>query len=246
MPPSISWGRCGAAYSTTVAGEVSAGLDLRERTRRAVRTELMSVAMDLFVRNGYEATTIDEIVAAAGMSRRSFFRYFGSKEDVVLGHLDALGASLAEALDQRPANEDAWTALRRAFDTLIAHQTSDPQGALSMRQMLDGSPGLQARNLERQCRWHDRLAPQIAARLSYPGTGPADDSPAGAGAVVDSHPGDSHPGAGPATGARTAAVIGAALACMEAANRAWMATDGRTPLATILDDVMRTVHPAAF
>ncbi|WP_347176666.1 helix-turn-helix domain-containing protein [Parafrankia sp. EAN1pec] len=230
---------------------MSAGLDLRERTRRAVRTELMSVAMDLFVRNGYEATTIDEIVAAAGMSRRSFFRYFGSKEDVVLGHLDALGASLAEALGQRPANEDAWTALRRAFDTLIAHQTSDPQAALSMRQMLDGNPGLQARNLERQCRWHDRLAPQIAARLSYTGTGPADDSPAGAGAVVDSHPGDSHPGdshpgAGPAAGARTAAVIGAALACMEAANRAWMATDGRTPLATILDDVMRTVRPAAF
>ncbi len=211
----------------------------------------MSVAMDLFVRNGYEATTIDEIAAAAGMSRRSFFRYFGSKEDVVLGHLDALGTALAEALAERPADEDAWTALRRAFDTLIAHQSNDSQAALALRQILDGNPGLQARNLEKQCRWHDRLAPQVAARLSSPATGSADTGPtdnnaAGAGGEGATNAGDSQAGAGPTAGARPAAVIGAALACMEAANRAWMATDGRTPLATILDDVMRTVRPAAF
>ncbi|WP_308301354.1 TetR family transcriptional regulator, partial [Frankia sp. Mgl5] len=46
--------------------EASGELGVRERTRRAVRAELVSVAMDLFARKGYEATTIDETAAAAG------------------------------------------------------------------------------------------------------------------------------------------------------------------------------------
>ncbi len=201
------------------------GLGLRERTRRAVRAELMTVAMELFARKGYDATTIEEIAAAAGMSRSSFFRYFASKEDVVLDHLDALGESLAEALAQRPADEDAWTALRRAFDVLLVCHVRDPQGALALRQMLDGNPALRARNLEKQCGWHDRLIPHIAARL---GSAP---DPASADTGIN---------------ARPEAVIGAALACLEAAKRAWMAADCRAPLDKVLDDVMRTVRPGAF
>ncbi|WP_322769714.1 TetR/AcrR family transcriptional regulator [Frankia sp. Cr1] len=207
------------------SGGLGLGLGLRERTRRAVRAELMTVAMDLFARKGYDATTIDEIAAAAGVSRSSFFRYFASKEDVVLDHLDALGESLAEALAQRPAGEDAWTALRRAFDVLLAYHARDPQGARGLRQMLDGNPALRARNLDKQCGWHDRLIPHIAARL---GPAPAPD-PADTG-----------------INARPEAVIGAALACLEAAKRAWMAAGCRAPLDKVLDDVMRTVRPGAF
>lgn len=202
-----------------MTSEAIGGLGLRERTRRAVRGELMTVAMDLFARKGYDETTIDEVAAAAGMSRSSFFRYFASKEDLVLGHLDALGQALADTLAQRPAAEDAWTALRRAFDVLLAHNARDPRGTLGLRQMMDGNPALRARNLEKQCRWHDRLIPLVATRL--------DPAPA----EVD---------------ARPEAVIGAALACLEAANRAWHATGGKLPLNQILDDVMRTVRPGAF
>lgn len=205
----------------TMTGDVEAGLPLRERTRRAVRAELLAVAMDLFTRRGYDTTTIDEIVAAAGMSRRSFFRYFTSKEDVVLGHLDSLGEELAEALAQRPAGEDAWTALRRAFDVFLAHHARDPQDALAIRRMLDSNPDLRARNLEKQCRWHEQLLPHVAPRLA---AAPADNG-------VD---------------ARPAAMIGAALACLEAANRAWKACDGEHSLDRILDDVMRAVRPGAF
>ncbi|MEV0616303.1 TetR family transcriptional regulator [Nonomuraea sp. NPDC050404] len=200
----------------------SPGPGLRERTRRTVRAELVTVAIDLFARKGYDATTIDEIAAAAGMSRSSFFRYFASKEDVVLGHLDVLGDALTEALARRPADEDAWTALRHAFDVLLTHQERDRQGSLALRHMLDGNSALRACNLEKQCRWHDRLIPHIIARL---------DPAAGTSAVAD---------------ARPAAVIGAALACLEAANRAWLAADGRAPLGELLDDAMRTVHPGAF
>ncbi|MGF7237111.1 MAG: TetR/AcrR family transcriptional regulator [Frankia sp.] len=201
--------------------EASRELGLRERTRRAVRAELMTVAMELFTRKGYDATTIDEIVAAAGMSRSSFFRYFASKEDVVLGHFDAVGETLANAMAQRPAHEDAWTALRRAFDVLLANHERDPQGTLALRHMLDANPALRARSIEKQCRWHSRLIPHIAARL--------DPTPANAG--ID---------------ARPEALIGAALACLEAAGRAWMASEGQASLDRLLDDGMRAVRPGAF
>ncbi len=49
-------------------------IPIRERTRRLAQTELTSVAQDLFLEHGYEETTVDQIAAAAGMSKRTFFR----------------------------------------------------------------------------------------------------------------------------------------------------------------------------
>jgi len=76
-------------------------LPVRERTRRAVRDELTQLAKDLFVEKGYDETTIDDLAAAAGMSKRTFFRYFASKEELVVGKYEILGEQLAE--DRPPA-----------------------------------------------------------------------------------------------------------------------------------------------
>lgn len=92
---------------------------LRERTRRAVRAELIDAAQDLFVAQGYEGTTVDQIAAAVGMSRRSFFRYFASKDDLVLGKYDAMADQFVEALRARPADEPLWESLRRVFDGVV-------------------------------------------------------------------------------------------------------------------------------
>ena len=62
-------------------------LGLRDRTRLAVRDQIARAATALFVSQGFDRTTIDEVAAAAGLSRRSFFRYFETKEDVVLSDL---------------------------------------------------------------------------------------------------------------------------------------------------------------
>src|SRR5262245_3911835 len=117
---------------------------LRERTRRAVRTELMATAMDLFAARGYDSCTIDEIAAAAGLSRRSFFRYFSSKEEVVLGNLDALGDAVAARLAERPESEPAWTALRAAFALLVERNDGDPARSLTLLRMLADTPVLRA------------------------------------------------------------------------------------------------------
>ena len=56
----------------------------REIARAAVRAELGQVAFELFLREGFDKVTIDDLAAAAGVSRSTFLRYFGTKEDAVL------------------------------------------------------------------------------------------------------------------------------------------------------------------
>jgi len=59
---------------------------LRERKRRQTLQRIVEVALELFFAKGYEATTLDEIAAAAGIARRTFFHYFKSKDDILLAH----------------------------------------------------------------------------------------------------------------------------------------------------------------
>src|ERR1700734_3433634 len=60
--------------------------DLRERKRRVTLDRIAETGLKLFIENGYEATTLDAIAAASGISRRTFFHYLKSKEDVLLAH----------------------------------------------------------------------------------------------------------------------------------------------------------------
>lgn len=74
---------------------------LRERKRRQTLQRISEVGMELFLAKGYEATTLDEIAAAAGISRRTFFHYFKSKDEIVLAylgrHADALKVLVLES-----------------------------------------------------------------------------------------------------------------------------------------------------
>src|SRR6266704_5848277 len=70
-------------------------IPVRERTRRTVRGELAQLAVDLFVEKGYDETTIDDLAAAAGMSKRTLFRYFAWKDELVVGEYGVLGEQLA-------------------------------------------------------------------------------------------------------------------------------------------------------
>nr|WP_269330436.1 TetR/AcrR family transcriptional regulator [Kineosporia babensis] len=118
--------------------------NLRERTRRAVRKELSAVALDLFLEQGYEATTIEQIATAAGLSRRSFFRYFASKEALILGKLEIGNEDMVQALTERPPQEPIWTSLRRVFDDAVAYQSDSRQRerGLRLQEIIGASPML--------------------------------------------------------------------------------------------------------
>src|SRR5882757_2854210 len=104
---------------------------LRDRTVRAVRSEVSAVAMRLFLEQGFDKTTVDQIATEAGLSRTSFFRYFATKEDVVVGNLEERGQQVLDALVARPAREPAWQALRRSFNLLIEDTAASPERGLS-------------------------------------------------------------------------------------------------------------------
>jgi AcrR family transcriptional regulator len=133
-----------------------------ERKRRAVRGELSEVALSLLADRAFDSLTIDEIAAAAGVSRRTFFRYFTSKEDVVFAFLDQWAVRLAADIVARPAQEDPVAAVQNSFRQLTA--AYDDQ-ALSLVRLVRETPSL--REQERINREHLRMAVvnALAARL---------------------------------------------------------------------------------
>ncbi|RUR03025.1 TetR family transcriptional regulator [Labedella endophytica] len=206
-----SWGYDGCVTETSP-------VPIRERTRRLAQTELTSVAQDLFVTQGYDGTTVDQIAAAAGMSKRTFFRYFPSKDDLVIGKYDLFADRMAEALDERPAHEPVWESLRRVFDITLDYVQDDHQRARNeaMDEIVRSTPQLYARYLEKMQRVQELLTGRVAARL----TGRDDD------------PSDPRP----------AAIVGAAFACMQAARQAWFASDRSEAFGSYLDTAMSTLQ----
>lgn len=129
-------------------------MTLRERTRRAVQGELLDVAQGLFVEHGYEAVTVEQIATAAGLSKRSFCRYFASKDALVLGKFDWQGEAFAEALTARPLDEAPWESLRRMFDDVVAYVSDHEKArrAAELDRVINASETLRAGYLERMQR----------------------------------------------------------------------------------------------
>ena len=88
--------------------------DWRQRKKTATRDRILASALRLFRAQGYEATTVDQIAAAAGVSHMTFFRYFPSKEDVALS--DSYDPLIASHLAQTPA---AWPLIQRIRAVLV-------------------------------------------------------------------------------------------------------------------------------
>jgi len=86
---------------------------LRERKKQKTRSAIQREAMRLFQEQGYDATTVEQIAEAAEISQSTFFRYFPTKEDVVL--LDDYDPIIARLVAARPAGEPVATAIREAM-----------------------------------------------------------------------------------------------------------------------------------
>jgi AcrR family transcriptional regulator len=200
------------------AARMSIESSLWQRSRRAVYEEITNVAMGLFLDQGFEQTTIDQIASSAGISRRSFFRYFGTKEDIVLGDLAGQGELVKAALEQVPPTVGPWEALREALHAVDA-LTADPEVTLKIARMMYQTSSLRSRSIEKHLHWQSLLVPDIRRRL-----GLAEDD---------------------VTNPAPAAIVAAAIACVDAAGEVWVEGDGLADLAALYDQAVAAVRGAS-
>lgn len=180
-------------------------IGLRERKKRERRQRIEDVAIALFEQQGFEDTTIEQIAAAADIAPRTFFSYFDSKDDVVLAdYADRLDRIVGE-LDQRPADEPIWTALRSSFAVVASDYEAETDRLAQRFAIMAATPSVRARSLQLQAGWELILESHIAARL---------------GVFAD----DPEPGL----------LAAAALALMRASLRHWLVVDRTTPLPTLV------------
>ncbi|MEU4243512.1 TetR family transcriptional regulator [Actinoplanes sp. NPDC026619] len=187
----------------------------RARARRAMRVQVSAIAVGLFLQQGYDETTVEDICTAADISRSTFFRYFPTKEDALFGLSSDTGERLLAALAARPSGETPWTALRRALDPRLEEIAAGGVQAGRLVRLIQNTPGLAARHREKEAEWHQVLRPEVARRL---GVNPA----------ATSDP-------------RADAMIAAALGCLDAALIAWTASEQPPELPELLDRAMAAV-----
>jgi len=116
---------------------------LRERKRRETLQRITEAGTRLFLAHGYEGVTLDAIAAEAGISRRTFFYYFKSKDEILLAMQAGLGDMLAAALEQAPPGQRPLQAVRHAM--LRISGTYDPGEMLVLDRLMRSSETVMAR-----------------------------------------------------------------------------------------------------
>lgn len=171
--------------------------------RAKKRDALVTAAHALFRAQGFEATTIDQIAAAAGVSRRTFFRYFATKDAVVFPHAAARIARFREALRPR-RGETVQAAVRRAVVDVAREFAAHKDELLLQHALIASSPALLAREHEIDLAWEDAIVGALEGELG------ADD-----------------------LALRARVLAGAIAGALRAALRAWLEGKGRADLATL-------------
>jgi AcrR family transcriptional regulator len=136
----------------------------------AARTLVVAAALELFEGQGFEATSVEQIAQAAGVSRSTFFRQFGGKEDVVFADHEVLLDELREWLEK--GHRDPWVAVCQASERVFRHFAADPEVARRRYRVVRQVPALREREIVTVFRY-ERLFDDYL-RTSVPGLDPLD------------------------------------------------------------------------
>ena len=171
-----------------VAGVVpgAVGVDVVEVDRggRPASTSaraLAAAAQRLFLRDGFDQTTVEEIAGAVGVSRRTFFRYFATKADVVWVESDAELAYFRETIRAASPSEHPADVLERAFISAIDHRGAELEWARQRAQLILYAPAVQAHANAVYRQWRSAVAEFVAQRT---GGAPDDEYPVAVGYAV--------------------------------------------------------------
>jgi AcrR family transcriptional regulator len=187
---------------------------LWDRTRQMASREILETALRLFTEQGYDETTIAQIAREAGVSQRTLFRYFGTKEDLLGGNQDRFGQVLTDTISELPAEAGVWEALRAGVAAVLTLHDSREQ-ALERFRLLHNTASLRAGWLEKRLRFQEDLLPLIETRM-------------------DAATGNE--------GAKARAVIATAFACLDAASITWVANDGKSDIMDLYDECLAAVR----
>lgn len=143
--------------------------EVRQLRRDGVGQLIERAAVELFVRRGFADVSVDHIAAAAGISQRTFFRYFASKDDVLLGYRRRLDQRLLGALRARPQHEGPVTALRLAFLETSQVPPADREAVFVRARAVASAPALLARSRGEQVGELDALAVELRRRMRVRG-----------------------------------------------------------------------------
>lgn len=183
----------------------------RERKKRQTRAALISAALELCEHRGVAAVTVADIADAAGLSRRTFFNYFTTREEAILGSGSDRAARLASYLAERPLDEPVWDALRATFAAFLA-DTDEPQREwLARARLVRANPSLLEQQRSDFAEMECRLVAEVSRR-----TGDAPD----------------------ATAPRL--LVAVAVAAVRVAVNQWIDVPSDVPLASGIDDALVT------
>jgi AcrR family transcriptional regulator len=135
-----------------------------------LRTGVVAAALELFATLGFDQTSVEQIAKAAGVSRSTFFRQFGGKEDVVFADHEILLDQLRTFLSE--GHDDPWGAVCAASESVFAHFAHDPELARRRYQIVRQVPVLREREIITVFRY-ERLFDDYL-RSSLPGIDPLD------------------------------------------------------------------------
>ena len=138
-------------------------MGLREAKKRQTREHIAAEAMRLFVTRGFDHVTVAEVADAAGVSEKTVFNYFPTKEDLFFDEVPARLAALTDAVRERDSAASVFAALRESQSRSI-NRISSPEFAHFAR-TLEGSPALRAKELEVMSNFASTLADALHAEL---------------------------------------------------------------------------------
>lgn len=181
-----------------------------------MRDALVGAAFQLFLERGYEETTVDDIVALAGVGRRSFFRYFPSKEDVVFPDHERCLADMTAFLSEEAGTDDPVQRVCDAARLVLRMYAENPTFSVQRYRLTRKVPGLRAYELSVVWRYERALAEYLRGRS----TGPREDT------------------------LRADVVAAAVVAAHNNALRSWLRSDGKGDAAKAVDHALGYVQNA--
>jgi AcrR family transcriptional regulator len=184
---------------------------LRERKKQKTRWAIQAHALRLFASQGYDATTVEQIAFAAEISPSTFFRYFKTKEDVVIQdrYDDVMVAAIRSAPPELTPIETMRFALVGSFSQIAPEEAED---VLQRARLAFSVPALRMRSLDSMLSAIDILAAPLAERLGRP----ADDF-------------------------RVQAFVGACVGAVINATTTWVTTDGNVDIVPMLDEALSVI-----